>query len=66
MTDALYNEHGTPLSKHPDCPNCGEDEIGSHFDNAWCHACGTRWSLRVLRALAAERAARPEVRVEYP
>lgn len=48
---ALYDEYGTPTSKHPNCPRCDEDEIGSHFDDAWCCACGWRGSLAELLAL---------------
>lgn len=44
----LYNEHGTILAKRADCHRCGEDEIGSHFDAAWCHACGWRGTLADL------------------
>lgn len=24
-----YDEHGTPSTKMPDCPVCGEDELGA-------------------------------------
>jgi hypothetical protein len=39
---------GTPTAKQPDCYLCGEDEIGSTFDTAWCCACGWHGSLTDL------------------
>ena len=43
---ALWDEHGTPLQPHVACPSCLEDdEVGSHFDSAWCCFCGWRGSL---------------------
>lgn len=43
---ALWNEYGTPLQPHVACPSCLEDdEVGSHFDSAWCYFCGWRGSL---------------------
>ncbi len=33
-------EHATPLSKMPNCPNCGEDELGMlTADRATCYCC---------------------------
>lgn len=35
------DEWGTPLTKMPDCPRCGEDELGLiHPDFAVCYHCG--------------------------
>ncbi len=35
------DEHGTPVSKMPDCPNCGEDELGMIRPGfAICYLCG--------------------------
>lgn len=65
-TATLYDINGTPLRKQPDCPRCGEDEIGSSFDNAWCHRCGWRGSLVALLTLLTERANNPQSRVTYP
>jgi hypothetical protein len=35
------DENGTPLSKMPNCPNCGEDELGltSPPDEGICYLC---------------------------
>lgn len=34
------DEHGTPLSKMPNCPNCGEDELGLIEPNrGLCYRC---------------------------
>jgi hypothetical protein len=42
----LWDDHGTPLRPHLFCPKCGDHtELGSHFDEAWCHACGWKGSL---------------------
>lgn len=53
----LWSRGGAPMFSHPRCLNVshGEvcnDEIGSHFDHAWCHACGWSGSLTELRARA--------------
>jgi hypothetical protein len=55
----LYDQHGTTLRKQDECHICGEDEIGSHFDQAWCHRCGWRGSLEAHRAAAAEQKVNP-------
>lgn len=35
------DEHGTPREKMPDCPRCGEDELGMLRPSyAFCYACG--------------------------
>jgi ribosomal protein S27AE len=37
------DEHGTPTAKLPDCPVCGDDELGViHADLMVCYACGYR------------------------
>lgn len=36
----LWTTDGTPRAKVPDCPRCGNDEIGSYFDHASCYYCG--------------------------
>lgn len=34
------DEWGVPLSKMPDCPQCGEDELGLiETDRAFCYQC---------------------------
>lgn len=36
------DEYGIPVSKMPNCPKCGEDELGMiHPMYAICYACGT-------------------------
>lgn len=44
----LWREDGAPRQPHPACPFCGADEIGSHFDQAWCHACAWKGTLTTL------------------
>jgi hypothetical protein len=51
--ERLWDEWGTTLRKHDDCHVCGEDEVGSHFERAWCHRCGWRGTLAEHRAAAA-------------
>ena len=35
------DEWGTPLTKMPDCPRCGEDELGLiHPGFMMCYLCG--------------------------
>ncbi len=51
-----WDEHGVPRAKHPPCPICGADEIGSRFGDAWCHCCAWRGPLLALLAHAKERA----------
>lgn len=35
------DEWGTPLTKMPDCPRCGDDELGLiHPDFVLCYKCG--------------------------
>lgn len=58
MTDALWDQYGTPTRKQPICAICEEDEIGSHFDDAWCHRCGWRGSLTELWGSIDEEAGR--------
>jgi hypothetical protein len=60
----LWDEHGTTLRKQDDCHCCGEDEIGSHFEQAWCHACGWRGTLHEHRAAVAALAGDWAVRDE--
>lgn len=54
----LWSRDGTPLFKHPRCLNtflgeiCNADEVGSHYDHAWCHVCGWHGSLTEFRARA--------------
>ena len=37
------DEYGTPQTKMPNCPNCGEDELGLIWKNeAFCYLCGVR------------------------
>lgn len=44
-------EFGTPRYPHLSCPGCHiPDEVGSHFDSAWCHNCGWRGSLTAMHA----------------
>jgi hypothetical protein len=44
----LWNDHGTPLLAHVDCPVCGDaSEVYSHFDMAGCYVC--RWSGSLIR-----------------
>lgn len=51
----LWDKHGTPLQPHGSCPNCGDaDEVGSHFDAAWCHACGWVGNLEEMRERASD------------
>ena len=46
----LWDEFGTPLYEHVACLKCGEtDEVGSHFDGAWCCYCGWSGSLTGMR-----------------
>jgi hypothetical protein len=52
----LWDEYGTTLRKHDDCHVCGDDEIGSHFDSAWCHRCGWRGTLHEHRIAVAAAA----------
>ncbi len=38
------DEWGTPVEKLPNCPRCGEDELGViHAGLVLCYACG--WTL---------------------
>lgn len=50
-----WDHYGTPLKKQPDCLVCGDDEIGSSFDRAWCHRCGWHGSLTWLLGVVATR-----------
>lgn len=45
----LFDENGRTLKKHKPCHRCGEDEIGSHYEQAWCHACGWRGEIGQLK-----------------
>lgn len=39
------DEYGTPKKKLPNCPRCGDDELGViHADYMMCYACG--WEMR--------------------
>lgn len=45
MTFPELDEWGTPTAKLPDCPQCGEDELGViHSGLLMCYRCG--WELR--------------------
>lgn len=49
----LWSEWGTPTQPHVDCPVCKTaDEVGSHFDAAWCYSCGWKGSLTEVRLAA--------------
>lgn len=51
--DLLWDDWGTPRYPHVNCPICGDedaDEVGSHFDHAWCCTCGWHGSLTEMRA----------------
>lgn len=53
-----WDDHGTPLAEHGPCPGCGSTtEVGSHFDTAWCCACGWKGALqpaqRITEAVVA-------------
>ena len=50
-TNPLWTADGTPTSKMPDCPRCGDDELGARFDRTWCHACSWRGSRTALLQL---------------
>jgi len=50
----LWDKWGSPLKKHPLCPFCGADEIGSHYARAWCHRC--EWSGELVHLLAMVKA----------
>lgn len=40
------DEHGTPKVKLPNCPKCGQDELGVvHANLMLCYACG--WKIEV-------------------
>lgn len=51
-----WNEHGARLAKHPPCSICDADEIGSLYDDAWCHCCAWRGPLTALLGHAKGRA----------
>lgn len=38
--NTLYDADGKPLHKLPNCPACGENELGSHYEEVWCCKCG--------------------------
>jgi hypothetical protein len=44
----LWREDGAPRHPHPACPFCGAAEVGSLFDDAWCHACAWKGTLTTL------------------
>jgi hypothetical protein len=54
-----WDQYGTPLKKQPDCLVCGDDEIGSSFDGAWCHRCGWHGSLTWLLSVVESRKLNP-------
>jgi hypothetical protein len=51
----LWKSDGTPRHKHPPCVFCGEDDVGSSFDDAWCGACGWKGSLTEFCELEFKR-----------
>jgi hypothetical protein len=57
----MWRDDGAPRRPHPACPFCGEDEIGSHFDKAWCCACSWKGTLTDLLELELRR--RPGARL---
>jgi len=60
----FWKEDGTPRRKLPKCVFCGEDKLGSEFDDAWCLACNWKGSFTDL--LLLEFKARPGARLlEY-
>jgi hypothetical protein len=54
-SENFWKADGTPRRKHPRCVFCGEDEIGSSFDTAWCHACAWKGSLTEFLELEFKR-----------
>lgn len=40
MTQIEVDQYGTPVSKLPDCPSCGLDELGLIGERLLCYACG--------------------------
>jgi hypothetical protein len=53
----LWKEDGTPRGKRPKCVFCGENKIGSSFDEAWCNSCG--WKGTLTQLVELEFQARP-------
>lgn len=54
LPDRLWNDHGTPLLPHVECPVCeDESEVYSHFDKAGCYLCQWSGSLTAMHAAAS-------------
>ena len=50
MNQIEVDQYGTPLTKLPDCPSCGMDELGLIGERLLCYACGRERFVKTVKA----------------